>query len=80
MGTLSIPPPSAPTGRAWSPPQVTGACRPGLEGPGGAIGCAWVVSGARNRLAHGDLQGIAGRAFEEIEGLEIPLLEGDIAE
>ena len=29
---------------------------------------------------YGDLQGIAGRAFEEIEGLEIPLLEGDIAE
>lgn len=29
---------------------------------------------------YGDLQGIAGRAFEEIEGLEIPLLEGDIVE
>ncbi len=29
---------------------------------------------------YGDLQGIAGRAFEEIEGLEVPLLEGDTAE
>jgi hypothetical protein len=24
----------------------------------------------------GDLQGIAGRAVQEIEGLEVPLLEG----
>jgi hypothetical protein len=29
---------------------------------------------------YGDLQGIAGRAFKEIEGLETPLLEGDSAE
>ena len=25
---------------------------------------------------YGDLQGIAGRALQEIEGLEVPLLEG----
>ena len=29
---------------------------------------------------YGDLQGIAGRALREIEGLEVPLLEGEIAE
>ncbi len=29
---------------------------------------------------YGDLQGIAGRALEEIEGLEVPLIEGEIAE
>jgi len=29
---------------------------------------------------YGDLQGIAGRAFKEIEGLEVPLLEGDTGE
>ena len=28
---------------------------------------------------YGDLQGIAGRSFQEIEGLEIPLLESPIA-
>ena len=26
---------------------------------------------------YGDLQGIAGQAIQEIDGLEIPLLEGD---
>ena len=29
---------------------------------------------------YGDLQGIAGRALQEIEGLELPLLEGEIEE
>ena len=29
---------------------------------------------------YGDLQGIAGRVFQEIEGLEIPLIEGDVAD
>ena len=29
---------------------------------------------------YGDLQGIAGRALQEIEGLELPLLEGGITE
>jgi hypothetical protein len=28
---------------------------------------------------YGDLQGIAGKAFQEIEGLEVPLLEGSVA-
>ena len=28
---------------------------------------------------YGDLQGIAGRALKEIEGLEVPLIEGEIA-
>ena len=29
---------------------------------------------------YGDLQGIAGRALQEIEGLEMPLLEAEVAE
>ena len=29
---------------------------------------------------YGDLQGIAGRALQEIEGLELPLLEGGITQ
>ena len=29
---------------------------------------------------YGDLQGIAGRALQEIEGLEVPLIESDIAD
>ena len=28
---------------------------------------------------YGDLQGIAGRALKEIDGLEVPLIEGDVA-
>lgn len=29
---------------------------------------------------YGDLQGIAGRALQEIEGLEVPFIEGDVAD
>jgi hypothetical protein len=29
---------------------------------------------------YGDLEGIAGRALQEIDGLELPLLEGQIEE